>query len=378
MELGFRVIDTHLALVELVSALSQTDAVGVDLEADSMYHFRERVCLIQMAAPGVTAIVDPLKINDLSVLEPFFSDPAVTKIFHGADYDIRSLYRDFGIRINSLFDTEIACRFLGVKRTGLEKVVEQNFDVRLSKKFQKKDWSQRPLPEPMMAYAARDVAYLLKLRRLLERELERKGRLEWVKEECRILTGVRPPESNEEPLFLKFKGAGKLDRRTLAVLEALLTYRKRIARRKDRPLFKVMGNGSLMTIAAAKPVSIRQLANTRALSPRQMAMYGNNLVRAVKDALRLPQERLPGYPLRKRSRQNPRVAGRLKVLRQWRDKMADDLSLDPGLVFNKALLTAIAVKRPIIMDGLAGVDGIRQWQLEAFGRDIIDILSKVT
>ena len=112
MNPGYQVIESRPALHKLARALRRADAVGVDLEADSMYHFKERVCLIQMASAEVVAIVDPLKIKDLGVLKSFFADPAVTKILHGADYDIRSLYRDFGIRVNSLFDTEIACRVI--------------------------------------------------------------------------------------------------------------------------------------------------------------------------------------------------------------------------------------------------------------------------
>ena len=377
MNPGYQVIESRPALHKLARALRRADAVGVDLEADSMYHFKERVCLIQMASAEVVAIVDPLKIKDLGVLKSFFADPAVTKILHGADYDIRSLYRDFGIRVNSLFDTEIACRFLGCRQTGLEKVVEQAFDVRMDKKFQKKDWSRRPLPEPMMAYAARDVAFLLKLRRLLVKQLRQKKRLEWVEEECRILTGVRPVEPNGEPLFLKFKGAGRLDKRTLAVLEALLYLRRRVARRKDRPLFKVIGNRSLLTIAAAKPVSFSQLERTGALSPTQAAMYGNEILRAVKTALDLPEQRLPAYPLKKKSPQGPRIPRRIKALKQWRDKKADDLALDPGLVLNKALITAIAARQPHDLDDLSGIDSIRHWQIDTFGRDILAVLGKL-
>jgi ribonuclease D len=79
---------------------------------------------------------------------------------------------------------------------------------------------------------------------ILEKELSRKGRLAWVREECDLLSQVRPPEQNNAPLFLHFKGAGRLSPRSLAVLESLLQLRRRLAQAKDRPLFKVLSNKS--------------------------------------------------------------------------------------------------------------------------------------
>ena len=100
---NYNIIDTVDALKNLARTIDKEKAIGVDLEADSMYHFKEKVCLIQMAAPGLNVVIDPLVVKDLSPLKPIFKRRRVCKIFHGADYDVRSLYRDFGIVINNLF-----------------------------------------------------------------------------------------------------------------------------------------------------------------------------------------------------------------------------------------------------------------------------------
>jgi len=120
---NFRIIDTSSGLKNIVTELDGWKTLAVDLEADSMYHFKEKVCLLQMATEHTWLVIDPLAVGDLSPLKPVFANPSVTKIFHGADYDIRSLYRDFKIEINNLFDTEIACRFLGLRESGLNAVV---------------------------------------------------------------------------------------------------------------------------------------------------------------------------------------------------------------------------------------------------------------
>ncbi len=368
-------IDCGQALERFICKAMQAEIVAVDTEGDSMFHFQEKVCLIQMAANGQTVVVDPLNISDLSALKPLFANPDILKVIHGADYDVRSLYRDFGITINNLFDTQLASTFLGWKETSLEAVVAKRFGVELDKKYQKKDWSRRPLPEEMVSYAASDVAYLIPMAKALVSELKHKGRLEWVQEECRLLSGVRPADENHGPMFLKFKGAGRLEPRQLAVLEALLQMRNAIARQKDRPLFKVISNAALKKIAIALPTSLKKLQASEALSARQFDMYGKAVMEAVRNARRIPQKELPVYPRQRAPRVPKSVPARVKALREWRDAQAAHLELDPALVLNRTLIRAIAMENPTQAKRLSRVEGIHQWQAEAFGQAIIETLN---
>jgi ribonuclease D len=372
--LDYEFIDTPEALASFAQMAGKADTIAVDLEADSMFHYQEKVCLLQMAANDRSAVIDPLAIGDLSVLKGLFQNSAICKVLHGADYDVRSLFRDFGICITNLFDTQLACMYLGYKETGLEAVVANRFGVTLNKKYQKKDWSQRPLPEGMVDYAASDVAYLFPLARALTKELTLKGRLDWVTEECRLLTGVRPPENNDDPLYIKFKGAGRLEPRQLAALEALLQTRNSIARHKDRPLFKIIGNMALKKIAVEMPASTTKLKESHALSPRQLEMYGKYVMTALEEARQLPKEALPCYPRRKSPRLSPRVPERVNHLRAWRDQMAKQLDLDPGLVINRTLIKSIAVENPSDKAALENVEGIHDWQVKTFGSNLLNVL----
>jgi len=128
-----------------------------------MYHYFEKVCLLQIATESVSYVLDPLALRDLSALKPVFSNPRIRKVFHGADYDIRSLSRDFGFEVENLFDTQMACKFLGLQETGLEALLRERFQVELNKKFQRADWSKRPLSRDMLEYAAMDGNYLIPL-----------------------------------------------------------------------------------------------------------------------------------------------------------------------------------------------------------------------
>jgi len=371
------IINSLPELQKFASRLEKQRIIGVDLEADSMYHFKEKVCLIQIATPNATAVIDPLQIKNLSALKPVFRSADIQKVFHGADYDVRSLYRDFKISINNLFDTELACRFLGFKESGLDAVLTKRYNVRLDKKYQRKDWSKRPLPEDMIAYAAADVHYLVPLAKSLQHELKNKGRLSWVQEECTYLSKVRPASVDSSPLLLGFKGAGKLDPRGLAVLEELLHLRKKNAQQQDRPLFRIMGNKSIMALAETRPQSIKKLVKTEVLGSKQLDRYGKDIILAVKKALRMPARDLPIYPRKTAPMVRAIVAQRVKELRRWRDRLANKLEIDPAIICTKALISAIAVQRPVSVSSLSTVKELKTWQATGFGSDIIDILNKV-
>jgi len=373
---GYKIIDNGSQLADLVDRLKNETAIGVDVEADSMYHFKEKVCLIQMATARINVVIDPLVIRDLSALKPIFKSRNIQKIFHGADYDVRSLYRDFKISINNLFDTELASRFMGFGETGLDAVLKKRFAISLDKKFQRKDWSKRPLPREMIDYAAEDARHLLPLSRDLTAELNGKGRLAWVKEECEILSNVRPGTNGNQPLYLNFKGAGKLDPRSLAVLEALLQNRREIALKKDRPLFRIIGSRPLLDLAQSKPTNKKQLDKSGALSPKQIDMYGRQLIEVINHAIKIPEKDLPVYPRRKAPRVPAAAAERVKSLRRYRDSQAQKLAMEPSLILTKSLISTLAVQKPARMSDLSRIPEIKKWQIREFGRDILTALKR--
>jgi ribonuclease D len=367
-------VETLEAVCETVKILKSRKAAAVDLEADSMFHFTEKVCLIQIAVKELVFVIDPLKIPDLSPLKAFFAEPQIMKIFHGADYDIRSLYRDFNITVNNLFDTHLASRYLGYRETGLDAVLNQHFNLQVNKKYQKKDWSQRPLSPNMVEYAAVDAFYLIPLAEILTAELKEKKRLKWVLEACDVLSNVRPAKTNCSPLFLKFKGAGKLSRRRLAVLEKLLQLREKMAKEKDRPLFKIVGNASVMKLVRYLPRTMKQLKKSTALSEKQVGMFGEDILKTISHALEIPEDQLPVYPRNKPPRLAPDVPPRVKALKRWRNAKANLLNIEPAIVATKSVITSIAVKNPASVGELEAVDELKEWQKRRFGEEIIDAL----
>jgi ribonuclease D len=371
----YRFIETPQDLENLGVRLNQETSVALDLEGDSLYHYREKICLIQIAARTECFLIDPLQIKDLSPLALFLNNPDIIKILHGADYDIRSLYRDYQFQIQNLFDTESAARFLGLKETGLGALLGARFQIQLDKRFQKSDWSKRPLTDPMLSYAAADVAYLIPLAQSLMTDLEVLGRLPSVLEEGDRLCRVRFNPSYEGPLFLQFKGGRHLDSRSLGLLENLLQFRKAQAEKRDRPLFKILGADVLKTLALEKPLTLDQLKGIKGLSAKLIDRLGEGLIECLKQGLAIPETDLPRFPPSIRPQINPAVAARVKALKGWREKKARELNLDPGVLISNALIDQIGEKNPTGPEDLELIPELRQWQQQAFGPEILKVIS---
>jgi len=364
-------------LNRIASSIEKETAIGVDLESDSMFHYQEKVCLIQISTPSRNILVDPLSLDDISPLSPVFADPKIKKVFHGADYDIRSLYRDFSIEVNSLFDTQIAARFLGIRDTGLARLLKENFGVLVEKKYQKKDWSERPLPAAMLAYAVQDTCHLLLLSQILEKQLQAKGRLFCVEEECERLSKVRPALPDTSPLFRKFKGASRLDPRGLAVLESIMQLRNDTARGRDLPPFKVIGNAQIMEIVERMPVTEKHLERIKGLSARQVKMLGPSILKKIDESIALPENELPVFPRNTIQRISAKVSNKVNALREWRDRRAKEMGIDPALVCTNAQIQSLALAYPKSRKDLEGIDTIKLWQKRLFGNEICYLLKEI-
>jgi len=372
--LNYKFIRSDAQLEAVCDRLLKEKLIGVDLEADSMHCFKEKICLIQIALERDAFLIDPFEMKDITAFLTVLENPDVIKVFHGADFDIRSLDRDYQVRVKNLFDTEIASRFLGIKERGLAALLKRYFNVDVDKKYQKENWSRRPLKQEMIEYSVGDVTYLAELHGIIHDRLLEKGRLAWAEEEFDIQSKVRYENNHTFPLFRKFKGAGKIDNRSLAALENLLQLRIEIARKKDQPLFKIMSNASLMTMACEKPVTIDQVLKIRALSKKQIGMYGKLCVEAIGNAVDMEHGNLPSYPKTKRPRKDLRIQERIKRLKKMREKLSTTIGIEPGFLLNNAVIGSIAFENPTTVEALLKIDPIRHWQVEAMGEQILSLL----
>ena len=176
-------IASQAELDRWMAGIARATLLAVDTEAASFHRYRDRVYLLQLSTREATVVVDPLAVEDLGDFGAMLADRSVEVVFHDADYDLRLLGREFGFVATNLFDTRIAAQLLNEPGIGLAALLEKYLGVKLDKRFQRADWSGRPLSPGMLEYAASDTHYLPTLRDILESRLAEMGRLEWAREE---------------------------------------------------------------------------------------------------------------------------------------------------------------------------------------------------
>ena len=369
-------IRTSAEVAELVASLAGARGLALDTEADSLHHYREKVCLIQIASEeGRAWLLDPLAGGDLTPLGQVLADPAVTKVLHGADYDIVGLRRDFSFRLTNVFDTMVAARFLGLAEIGLQALLGSELGVQVSKSSQRDDWSRRPLTPVQEDYALSDVRHLLLLRRRLEERLRGLERLSWLEEECEAVASLEPSRRGRNgEAYLRIKGAGALSPRGLAVLRELAAWRERRAEEKDVPPFRVLDPKTLLLIASRPPTSRGELHRSVPFLSRQ-ERNAAEILEAVLKAMALPENELPGKKTRPRPAVPALTARRIAGLRAWRTREATQLGLDVAVVLPQRLLEAVAEADPEDAEALVAIEGFRRWRAAALGPGVLAVLA---
>jgi ribonuclease D len=360
-------------LYKLVNRFSEEPILAIDTEANSLYAYREKVCLIQFSIPAADYLVDPLALKDLSPLAPIFADPNIEKVFHAAEYDLIIMKRNFGFHFANLFDTMQAARIIGWKAVGLGSILKAQYGLNLNKRYQRADWGRRPLPPEMLTYAQLDTHYLISLRNLLKSKLEQKERWLLALEDFRRTTHVQIPDTDGNGLDCwRINGSHDLSPNQAAVLQELCRYRDQVARSTDRPLFKVINDQTLLNIATTCPRSLFELAELPGMTKRQMSWHGNALLSSVKRGLKAPPLKQPQRP-----RPSQAYLVRTDSLRQWRKNKARSMGVESDIVLPKSLLYELALKNPTKMNQLVEILESVPWRLEQFGSEILDLLTRL-
>lgn len=314
--------------------LLSADLLGLDLEADSLFRYNEKICLVQITDGQKGVLVDPLD-NDLTELANRLLARPVW--MHGADYDMALMRRDWGGVPVKIWDTQIGARLIGCRKFGYANLVEEFFDVVLSKGSQKADWGKRPLPDRMAQYALNDVKYLIPLAQKIQAQLHELGRFEWFEESCDWDRARALERSETKVDAWRIKGSGKFDRRTLAHLKAIWTWRETEASKWDRPSFMVAGNKDLLNWSLASAANQR-LEFGRSMRPDRK----RRLLESLEKISRQPESEWPEkirVPRRERDREREKE---VELLLVRREKKAKELELEPAVLGSRASFEALA------------------------------------
>lgn len=365
-------IQQREGLLQLGEALRAQQAIAVDTESNSLYAYHEQVCLLQISTSEVDFLIDTLALPSLGELTNIFQDPNLEKVFHSAEYDLMVLKRDFNVDVSNLFDTRIAVRTLGWKKTGLAHILKREFGVDLNKRYQRANWGKRPLDPEMLHYARQDTHYLLPLRDRLLQQLQERGRFQEFKEACDLLLLVDPAplENYFDPQgFWRLAGSRRISPRQAAVLREVYHYREAQAERLDRPPFKVLSNKTLLQLALEQPETLEGLRKINGVSNRVLQIHGENLL----DSIRRGQKSKP--PERPRGKAiDQEVFDRYERLRKWRHATARKRGVESDIILPKDTLWEIAHRSPRSRKALHRVMKNMPWRFQRYAQGILETL----
>jgi len=347
-------------------------AVAIDTEADSFHSYHHKLCLIQLSFDERTVLFDPLALRreELAPLGRLLADPAVVKLMHGADYDLRMFDRDLGMRAAPVRDTQVAAQLLGEPQTGLAALLAKELGIVLDKSQQRADWSVRPLTDELRAYAGGDTAHLRRLAEILRGRLAEMGRLAWWEEECGALEGVRwqAPE-RDELAFERVKGSGRLRGRARDRIAALHAWREQFAEKEDVAPFRVIGGDALIALAERAPEDLAALGKVPGVGSSTVRRFGTVLLKLIATAPAAP-ERAP----RERFKVDREREARIKELRAARDGVATLLAIEPGVLTPRAGLEAVVDRRPASAEDLGACLG-RRWRTEVMAPVLLPLVA---
>jgi ribonuclease D len=273
-------------IAELAELARAGGRLGIDTEFMGEGRYRTLLCLVQVAVevdPDVRIeVIDPLDEDvDPSPLARVLADPGVEIVMHAGRQDVALLRRVWETDITNLFDTQLAAGFAGMRaQLGYEALLHELLGVRLSKSASFTRWDARPLSAEQVDYARDDVRHLLQATSALQERLAARGRLEWAREECRVLAGATD-DRDPDVIFARLPRVNSLDPKVRAIARELVEWREETARAQDRPIPAVLSDAALIEVAKRKPGAIGQLEQIRGINEATLRRRGKAILASV-------------------------------------------------------------------------------------------------
>lgn len=352
-----------------IKDLSASEFITIDTEFIRETTFWPELCLVQMAAPGITAMVDPLAEDiDLSPLWTLMANEHVTKVFHAARQDIEIIYKLGGLIPHPVFDTQVAAMVCGFgDSVAYDQLVRKVTGAHIDKSSRFTDWRRRPLTEKQFDYALADVTHLIDVYRNLRGQLEETDRLHWLNEEMDILTSPATYDLHPEDAWQKLKLRVRKPVE-FALLKSLASWRERQARERNVPRSRVLKDDAIYEIAQQAPKDVQALSRLRTI-PRgwERSTQAAGVLEIVNGVLAIPIKSLPPMPQRRRSPEGTSAAAELlKVLLKM---VAEEYG-----VATKILATSDDIDRLAAEGEKSGVSALHGWRMEVFGRKALKLL----
>ncbi|WP_336279345.1 ribonuclease D [Bartonella sp. CB175] len=350
-------------LENAIAILRTSDFVAVDTEFIRETTFWPQLCLIQIASPNITTLIDPIS-KDID-LQPFFNlmvDEKVVKVFHAARQDIETIYHLGGVIPYPLFDTQVAGSICGFGDSiSYDQIVQRCTGHRLDKSSRFTDWSYRPLSEKQLLYALSDVTYLRDVYLLLKKQLEKNKRAHWIEDEITTLSAPATYDLPEDEAWKKVKGKVKKPRE-LAILQKIAAWREREARKYNIPRRHIMKDECLIEIATQQPKDESALKRLRGLHKNwDKLSISQTLIKAIHEGLEVDVTTLPILP--KHNPINDTTTAAIDLLKVLLKLVANENGIAPKIIATSNDLEKIANGNT-----KQNIPAMNGWRYEIFGQ----------
>lgn len=363
------VITTQKELETVLAAFEKSDFVTVDTEFIRETTFWPILCLIQMASPGVTALIDPLSPDiDLAPFFKLMANEAVVKVFHAARQDIEIIVHLGDLVPHPVFDTQVAAMVCGFgDSVSYDQLVQRITGARLDKSSRFTDWRHRPLSDKQLDYALADVTHLIEVYQHLSAELERENRAHWLNEEMDVLTSRETYDPHPEDAWKRLKMRLRKPQE-LAIVQTVAAWREREARERDVPRGRVLKDDAIYEVAQQAPRDAAALAKLRT-TPKgwERSSTATALLGAVNTALALPKEEMPKLPKNFQPPEGSSAAAELlKVLLR--------IVAEKQGVASKVLASSDDIDRIAAEGEDADVPALQGWRRAVFGEAALKLV----
>ena len=355
------------SLEAFVHRARASEVLAIDTEFLREKTYWAKLCLLQLATDDEVVVVDPFAVEDLSVIVPLLEDESIVKLFHAGTQDLEILYHDLGVVPHPLFDTQVAAALLGcTQQVGYGALVQSMCGVTLKKTDSYTDWSQRPLKASQLEYAADDVAYLPQVYREMRRQLEAKGRLEWLAPDFAEMQDPSHYEQDPYDRFRRLRRVGQLSGRRLAVAREVAAWREEQATRRNLPRKWVLSDEQVVEVCKREVRTIDDLFMVRGVRGHVSTREARTLIERMRKAAALPKDQWPKLDSGGKSERN--VDAEVELMNALVHLRARESGIAVQTLASHADLCAVA-------RGYEDAAVLRGWRREIVGEELLELLA---
>ncbi len=333
-------VESTEQMAALASQIENAAVIAVDTEFFRETTYFPQLALVQIATDNIVACIDPLAFDAKDALKKILLDNTIVKIFHSCSQDLEVLYYYLGQAPTAIYDTQIANALLtDFHQIGYASLVENELGVTLDKSQTRTNWLQRPLTDKQIQYAADDVIFLYRLQARLDKKLLESGRKPWFEEDSEALNRQSGNfQVATDKLWKRVKGASRLARDKLAVVQAIAIWREQLAQKHDKTRRKILADDSVIELALEPPENSSTLDQIMPPGQRLSAEEKQDLLSVIKHAQQSPPATWPDNRFNSLNTEQKQM---LKQLQKIINSSAEQLAINSAVLCSRKDLEAL-------------------------------------